>query len=227
MISLEAKKWIIHQLYGLIIISLLSIFLALSSNSLRKEPVPWIDKPHILKAGDSFPYVPLPTTKMSGDLTYLGLPQNKEMVTIEDIQADLLVLEVLNAFCFPCQTQALSLSKVYKMIEKNPELKGKIKILGVALGNTKEVVEGFMKDYELGFPVIPDPTARGEKIIGPGIHTPFSLFIKRDAQGKLRFVAATHNGAIDDPQTVFRGLVAILKLKPGIANTENLFEKVK
>lgn len=227
MISLETKKWIIHQLYGLITISLLSIFLALSSNSLRQEPVPWIDKPHILKAGDFFPYVPLPTSKMSGNLTYLGLPPNKEMVTIEDVQADLLVLEVLNAFCFPCQTQALSLSKVYKMIEKSPELKGKIKILGVALGNTKEVVEGFMKDYELGFPVIPDPTARGEKIIGPGIHTPFSLFIKRDAQGKLRLVAATHNGAIDDPQTVFRGLVAILKLEPGVATTENLFEKVR
>jgi len=227
MISLETKKWIIYQLYGLIIISLLSIFLALGSNSLRKEPVPWIDKPHILKAGDFFPYVPLPTAKMSGNLTYLGLPQNKEMVTIEDVQADLLVLEVLNVFCFPCQTQAMSLSKVYKMIEERPDLEGRIKMLGVALGNTKEVVEGFMNDYGLEFPVIPDPTARGEKIIGPGIHTPFSLFIKRDAQGKLRLVAATHNGAIDDPQTVFHGLLEILKLKPGVATTDNLFEKAR
>ena len=225
MISSEAKKWFIQQANGLILISVISVFLALGTNTCRKEPIAWIDEPRLLKAGDNFPYVPLPITKMSGNLDYLGLPQNKDVVTIEDVQADLLVLEVLNVFCFPCQTQALTLNKVHKMIGKSPELEGRIKILGVALGNTKEVVDGFMKDYGLVFPVIPDPTARGEKIIGPGIHTPFSLFIKRDAQGKLRLVAATHNGAVDDPLTVFRGLVAILNLKPGIVTTDNLFKK--
>lgn len=214
-----------HQLCGLILIGTLSFLLAVGTNMFRVEPMPWIDKPHILKAGDFFPYVPLPTSKMSGNLHYLGLPQSKQMVTIEDVQADLLVLDVLNVFCFPCQTQALSLSKVYKMIEESPELKGRIKILGVALGNTKEVVDGFMEDYGLVFPVIPDPTARAERIIGPGIHTPLSLFIKRDAIGKLRLVAAMHNGAIDDPQIIFRGLVSILKLKPGVATTDNFFEK--
>ena len=110
------------------------------------------------------------------------------------------------------------------MIEEKPNLKGRIKILGVALGNTKEVLDGFMNDYGLVFPVIPDPRARVEKIIGPGIHTPFSLFIKRDAMGKLRFVAATHNGAIDDPRKVFDGLISILQLEPGVAVTENLFD---
>ncbi len=223
MISFETKRWLIHQINGLILIGIISFLLAIGTNSFRKDPVPWIDKPRLLKAGDNFPYVPLPTTKISGDINYLGLPQNKEMVTIEDIQADLLVLEVLNVFCFPCQTQALSLNKVYKMIEKRPDLKGRIKILGVALGNTKEVLEGFMNDYGLVFPVIPDPTVRAEKIIGPGIHTPFSLFIKRDALGKLRLVAATHNGAIDDPQKIFHGLVSILDLEPGVATTDNLF----
>ncbi len=224
MITLETKRWFIHQLNGLILIVIISFLLAIGTNFFRKAPVPWIDKPRLLKAGDNFPYVPLPITKMSGNLNYLGLPQDKEMVTIEDIQADLLVLEVLNVFCFPCQTQTLSLSKVYQMIEERPEFKGRIKILGVALGNTKEVVEGFMNDYGLVFPVIPDPTVRAEKIIGPGIHTPFSLFIKRDTSGKLRLVAATHNGAIDDPLKIFHGLVSIMKMEPGITTTDNLFE---
>ena len=225
MISLETKRWFIHQINGLILIVMMSLLLAIGSNTFRKDPIPWTDKPRLLKAGDNHPYIPLPTNKMVGDLSYLGLPQDKEMVTIEDVQADLLVLEVLNAFCFPCQTQALSLSKVYKMIEESPGLKGKVKILGVALGNTREVVDGFMDDYGLVFPVIPDPSLRSEKIFGPGIHTPFSLFIKRDTQGTLRLVAATHNGAIDDPQTIFNGIVSILKLEPGVITSGNLFEK--
>lgn len=224
MMRLETKIWIFHQLKGFVCIGLISLLLAIGMNTLRKNPIPWIDRPRLLKAGDYFPYVPLPITKMSGDLNYLGLPKDKEIVTIDDVQADLLVMEVLNVFCFPCQTQALSLNKAYHMIEQRPDLKGRIKILGVAFGNTKQVVEGFMDDYGMVFPVIPDPNIRSEKIIGPGIHTPFSLFIKRDAMGKLRLVAATHNGAIDDPQKVFHGLISILELEPGVAITENLFD---
>ncbi len=223
MISLETKKWFFHQFMGLCLICILGLFFAIGSNIIRKDSIPWVEKRLLLKTGDNYPYVPLPTTKISGNRNYLGLPEDKDIVTTEDIKADLLIIEVLNVFCFPCQTQALSFSQVYKMIEDSPELKKKIKIMGIALGNTKEVVESFMDDYGLAFPVIPDPTLHAEKIIGPGIHTPFSLFIKRDSLGRLRLVAATHNGAIEDPKLIFEGLTKLLTLEPGITTKEKLF----
>ncbi len=202
---------------------MLGLLFAIGSNVIRKDSIPWIDQRRLLKTGDNYPYVPLPTTKISGNRNYLGLPKNKNIVTTEDIKADLLIIEVLNVFCFPCQTQALSFSQVYKMIEERPDLKKRIKIMGIALGNTKVVVEGFMDDYGLVFPVIPDPTLHAEKIIGPGIHTPFSLFIKRDSLGRLRLVAATHNGAIEDPKLIFEGLLKILELDVGVTTNEDLF----
>jgi peroxiredoxin len=134
-----------------------------------------------------------------------------------------LLIEVLNVFCFPCQTHALALSKAYEIIEDRQDLKGKIKIIGVALGNTKEAVDTFMSDYGLAFPVVSDPELLAEKIIGPGIHTPFSLFIRRDTSGKLGLVVETHDAAIEDPNILLNGLVKLLRMEPGSINFEELF----
>jgi hypothetical protein len=219
----DTKTWLIYQLKGLILIGVMSLILSAGTNMFRMDPIPWVEKRRLLKAGDRFPYVPLSAPEVPGLQKYLGIPPGKEVVTIVDVQAELLVIEVLNVFCFPCQSQSLALNKAYQMIEERPDLKDRIKIIGVALGNTKEVSEGFAKDYGLAFPVIPDRELRTEKIIGPGIHTPFSLFVRRDASGKLGLVAGTHEGPIEDPQVLFDGLLTLLKTEPGAVNLDELF----
>ncbi len=206
----NTTKWFFHQLTGLLVITALSLILAFGVNAFRSNPFPWIEKRRLLRAGDWVPYVLFSKSIISGHQTYLGLPEEKEMVTLSEIQADLLVIEVLNTFCFPCQTQSLVLNKVYEMIEEKAGIKGRIKILGLALGNTKQNVENFIEDYDLKFPVIPDPEGRSEKIIGPGIYTPFALFIRRDAAGVLREVVGTHSGPVEDPEKMFNVLKTLL-----------------
>ena len=125
------------------------------------------------------------------------------------------MFEVLNAFCFPSQTHALTLTKTYQLIEGRTDLKGKIKILGVALGNTETITEIFINDYGIAFPVISDPGALAEKILGPGIHVPFTLFIRRDDSGKPGLVVKTHTGAIEDPGVLLNTLNDLLIMKPG------------
>jgi peroxiredoxin len=205
------------------LIGAVSLTLAIGVNMFRNDPIPWVEKRRLLKPGDHFPYVPLSTAEIPEHRSYLGLPPDKDIVTIADVQTDLLLIEVLNVFCFPCQTHALALSKAYEIIEDRQDLKGKIKIIGVALGNTKEAVDTFMSDYGLAFPVVSDPELLAEKIIGPGIHTPFSLFIRRDTSGKLGLVVGTHDAAIEDPNILLNGLVKLLRMEPGSINFEELF----
>lgn len=219
----QTRAWLIDQLKGLLVIAVISLALGIGVNAFRSNPIPWVEKRRILKAGDRFPYVPLSTTEIQGFQKYLGLPQGKEVVTIVDIQADILLIEVLNVFCFPCQNQTLVLNRVYEMIESNPDLKGKVKIIGVALGNTKKVVDDFVKDYRLLFPVIPDPDVQSEKIIGPGLYTPFSLFLRRDASNKMGLVAGTHPGEIEDPKILLNVFEILLRGGPGSENPEKLF----
>ncbi len=219
----ETRGWFIHQLNGLMLIAAISVTMAIGANMFRSDPIPWVEKRRLLKPGDHFPYLPVSTAEIPEHRGYLGLPPDKEIVTIADVKTDLLLIEVLNVFCFPCQTQALALNRVYEMIEDRQDLKGKIKIVGVALGNTKEAVESFVSDYDLVFPVVPDPELLSEKIIGPEIHTPFSVFIRRDASGKLGLVVGTYDAAIEDPNILLNGLVKLLRMEPGSVNFKELF----
>jgi peroxiredoxin len=214
-----------HQILGLIVILAMSIFLALSVNMLRSDSLPWVYERKMLKAGDMFPFVPVPAPKDPVRRNYLGLPPDKEMVTIGDVQADLLVLEILNVYCFSCQGQALALNDVYKLIEMRPHLKGRIKILGVALQNTREQVEEFKKEYGVLFPVMPDPEGNAEALIGPGIHTPFSLYIRRNASGSMGLIIGTHEGPVEDRQVLFDGLVTLLMKELGSVNFDELFKQ--
>jgi hypothetical protein len=225
--NMETRGWLYHQLKGLILISAISLLLAAGTNMFRSDPIAWEEKRRVLKAGDKFPYVPFPSSYISGYRDYLGLSTDKEIITISECKTDLLVIEVLNVFCFPCQTQSLVLNNLRQMIENRPELKDRIKILGVALGNTKEVVESFINDYGLGFPVIPDPEARSEKIVGPGIYTPFAVFIRLDVSEKNGLVAGTHASPIEDPHIMLEGLITLLEAKPGSVGMEKLFKPDK
>jgi peroxiredoxin len=202
-----------------------SLFLAVSVNMLRSDRLPWVYERRMLQAGDMFPFVPVPAPKNPAQGSYLGLPPDKKMVTIADVQADLLVLEVLNVYCFPCQSQALALNDVHKLIEMRPHLKGRIKILGVALWNTREQVEEFRKEYGILFPVMSDPEGNAEAIIGPGIYTPFSLYIRRNASGHLGLIIGTYEGAIENRQVLFDGLLALLMKDPGSINFNKLFRQ--
>lgn len=224
---MATRIWLYHQFKGLVLISAISLILAAGTNMFRSDPIAWVEKRRVLKAGDKFPYVPFPSSHISGYRDYLGLSTDKEIITISEFKTDLLVVEVLNVFCFPCQTQSLVLNNLRQVIENRPDLKNRIKIMGVALGNTKEVVEGFVNEYELGFPVIPDPEARSEKIVGPGIYTPFAVFIRLDVSEKNGLVVGTHAGPIEDPQIMLEGLITLLEAKPGSVEMEKLFKPDK
>jgi peroxiredoxin len=222
----HTRAWLRSQLMGLIVILMISTFFALGVNMIRRDPLPWIYERKMLRAGDMFPFVPVPAPGDPIHRKYLGLPPGKEMVTIADVQADLLVLEILNVYCFPCQSQALALNDVYKLIEMRPHLKGRIKILGVAFRNTMEQVREFIKEYGILFPVMPDPEGNAEALIGPGIYTPLSLYIRRNASGTLGLIIGTHEGPVEDRQVLFDGLVTLLMKGAGAVNFDELFKKV-
>jgi len=223
--SEEARAWVTKQVIAFIVVLGISTFLALSVNMLRSDSLPWVYERKTLKAGDMFPFVPVHAPKDPMSRNYLGLPSDKELVTIADVEADLLVLEILNVYCFSCQGQALALNDIYKLIEMRPHLKGRIKILGVAFRNTREQVKEFKKEYGILFPVMPDPEGKVEALIGPGIHIPFSLYIRRNASGSMGLIIGTHEGPVEDRQVLFDGLVTLLMKEPGSVNFDELFKR--
>jgi len=219
----DFRAWLAHELKGLILIAAMGLLLAICVNAFRKDRIPWVDHRRTLRAGDVLPYIPLYPTKDASHRKYLGLPPSQQVLPITDTQAELLAIEVLNVYCFTCQSQALAFNKVFQLIDKWPELKGRIKIVGLAVGNTDEEADDFRKQYGLKFPVIADVDGRAPQLLGPDLAPPFSLYIRRDASGKLGPVIATHEGVVEDPQILFDGLIKLLTAEPGSTSIGKLF----
>ena len=203
--------------------------------------------PRGTKLGDPFPPYAFPPPTSSQDLAYLGLSEGKPF-TLGEIQADLIVLELLNIYCTSCQKQAPIFNEVFNLVERDPVMKGRIKWLGVGVGNNAGEVEFFRKAKGIPFPIITDIHFDFYGAIGGpgGIRTPFTLLVRKDGKGR-EIIVDSHMGFRRNREEIIDGIKAALqydmaylrieegkrvvlpiteKLKPPIPD-EELLKKVK
>ncbi|HUH65156.1 MAG TPA: hypothetical protein VLZ07_01875 [Syntrophales bacterium] len=58
-------------------------------------------------------------------------------------------------YCPYCQREAPNVNDLFARIERDPALKGKIKIIGIGTGNTSCEVHVFKKQYNVPFSRLP------------------------------------------------------------------------
>jgi len=142
-------------------------------------------------------------TMNQADQAYLGL-KNPGEFSLKDIQADYVLVEVLNADCPHCMEQAAALNRLYHLVEGS-ELKDRIKFIGV-VSNSDSRTAGWKSAYKVPFPLVPDP----EWVIGNDIlkitGTPTTVVL--DKQGK---VIILHDGVFTDANKAFKGLRSKIK----------------
>ena len=201
----------------------------------------------VARSGDLFPpYNFLPPTS-SQDRSYLGLSEEKPF-TLGDIQADLIVLELLNIYCTSCQKQAPIYNEVFNVVERDLVMKGKVKWMGVGVGNNEREVESFRKEKGIPFPILPDINFDLYRAIGGpgGIRTPLTLLIRKNDKGR-GIVIDSHMGMRHTKEEILDEIKAALqydlaylriekgkrmvlptteKLKPPISD-EELLKKIK
>ncbi len=98
----------------------------------------------------------LPAPAEAGDRAYLGLAANAGTFSLQDIDADLLVVEVLSPYCKHCQATAPRFETVIAEV-RSAGYPRTVRFLGSAIDVNAFVVERFRKTYDVSFPVIPDP----------------------------------------------------------------------
>ncbi len=138
-----------------------------------KEGIP------LIQPGDSFPAMELETPKVKVYREYLGIP-DKPVFLLKEVQAEVLIVEFLNKYCYHCQQQAYLMNRLYRAIEKDPQLKGKVKMLGIGVGNNRIQLEHFRQEKKIPFPLIPDKDFTAFEGIGYPGGTPFTLIVKRE-----------------------------------------------
>ena len=151
------------------------------------------------------------------DAAYLGLEQSfKSLIGLEnagaftfmDIRAELVIVEFINTYCTSCQAQAPVMNQVFEKIEKDQNLRSRVKILGICAGNSPREVERFRREKKIRFPLIPDLKFDAYLALGEPCGTPLVLLVKKSEQEAV--IASSHIGLISTPlyfvQEVWDGL---------------------
>jgi peroxiredoxin len=161
------------------------------------------EKPTI--TGDVIASIKLPVPQDKNAQNYLGLA-GEGSFAISQIKAEVMLIEIFNMYCNNCQKEAPRVNELYRAMNKDPNLKGRIKMIGIGVGNTPLEVEVFKKNYQVSFPLFPDEDYSIHKACGE-VRTPYFIGAKINADGSIT-VFHTKEGGFQDPAQFLKQIVA-------------------
>jgi hypothetical protein len=152
----------------------------------------------IVSPGDFFPQYNFGTDISSADAAYLGVAEivdKNGQFHVEDVWGEILVLELFNRFCFGCQQGAPLVNSVYEKVASDPSLSTKVRFLGVGVGNNMKTVNDFRREFDVQFPLVPDPGFGILDALGNPGGTPYTMVLKKTSGGLM--LMAAHFGVLD------------------------------
>jgi peroxiredoxin len=164
----------------------------------------------VIAGGDFFPIFSLPNTFSTKDMDYLGLRYylfgliKGDSFSVKDINAEVVLLEYTNKYCFSCQLQAPVMNKGFSMVQKDPDLKDRVKFIAVGTGNNQKEVDSFRRERQIPFPIVPDPQYAAYEAVGDPGATPFTIILRR--ANSRHIVVLSKLGFIKEPEIILKNL---------------------
>ena len=168
----------------------------------------------VLEPGDAFPLIYFDLPSSTNEQRYLGLTPDvkKQKLTIADISSELVVVEFMNRYCPSCQAQVPIMNRAFDLIEGQPELKSKVRLIGIGSGNNDEELKGFKTEQEIPFPLFQDPEFIAYDTIGDPEGTPFTILVRRINN---RFIVlSTHLGRVSSAEDLVKDIRDALAVDP-------------
>ncbi len=167
--------------------------------------------------GGKLPSISLPIPKDSEEKNYLGL-SGEGLFRIPQIKAEGVLIEVFNTYCPICQTTSSTMGDLYRQIESNTDLKDKIKMIGIGVGNNELETKVFKQTYNIPFPIFSDENYEIHKDLGE-VRTPFFIALK--ISGGHEEIVQTHLGGLTDST----GFLDLMLQAYGIEHEELLIKQ--
>jgi peroxiredoxin len=133
-------------------------------------------------------------------LKYLDLRRQKNF-SLNDIPGSVLVIELFSTYCTTCPKNVPIMNDVFTAVEKDPRLRGKVKVFGIGIGNTRKEVEDYRKAHGMIFPVLTDYDFAVHDALG-NPRVPCTMFVKKSAKGKK--IVDIHQGVLDSAEAVLK-----------------------
>jgi thiol-disulfide isomerase/thioredoxin len=136
--------------------------------------------------GEGLPVINLPVPKDPEERNYLGL-SGSGFFKIPQIKAKAVIIEFFSMYCPICQKDAPGVNELYRLIEKNPDIKNKVKLIGIGAGNSPFEVGVYKKTYDVPFPLFPDKDFVIHQACGE-VRTPYYIVVKINDDGTHQIV---------------------------------------
>lgn len=161
--------------------------------------------------GEPFPEVALPLPDTPAERHYLGLTANRTNFTLSQVQARVVLVELLNVLCPHCQQQTGPYNRLYQRLQADPQTRGRVKMLGVAVANSQEQIDDFISTYQVRYPIVADKHFLLHRALRAG-QTPLSLYVLLDPSGKPGIVAGSQLGEDERMDALFAYLKELLTM---------------
>jgi thiol-disulfide isomerase/thioredoxin len=162
----------------MVVVAVLLMFSAFAESGMAANRPP--------QKGGVLPRIILPIPKDPIEKSYLGL-SGKGSFRIPQIKARVVIIEIFSMYCPQCQKIAPGMDEFYHLIENDPDLKDKIKLIGIGAGNSFYEVEVFKKTYHTPFPLFPDNDFTIHKALGD-VRSPYFIAVKINKDGTHHIV---------------------------------------
>ncbi len=137
------------------------------------------------RVGNDLPDIVLSTPEKPEFQQYLGITGNT--FKIPQIRSKLVLVEIFSMYCPYCQKDAPVVNSLYDKIQKDEEIKDKIKLIGIGAGNSNYEVNFFRKTYNIKFPLFADADFSIHKKLGE-VRTPYFIGIKIKKDGTYSII---------------------------------------
>ncbi len=135
---------------------------------------------------------------------YLGI-EGQDTFVIQDVEADLAIVQLFSMYCPICQREARSVNELYELTHEQG-LSDRIKLFGLAPGNSRFEVGVFRDQYDVPFPLIPDPDFEWHQRLGE-VGTPTYIVVKTEDASVLK----SHTGPFPEgPQGFLQSVADLL-----------------
>src|SRR4030066_574071 len=160
------------KIYLLLLVITLLFFARVPPGSTAEKPP---------EKGGVLPVINLPIPKNPIEKGYLGL-SGDGLFKIPQIKTKVVIVEIYSMYCPYCQKDAPGVNELYNLIGKKPNLKNKIKMIGIGAGNSSFEVEMYKKTYSVSFPLFPAKDFVIHNACGE-VRTPYFIVVKINDDG--------------------------------------------